>query len=305
MQSFSIKQNDHLTEHELNELRNLNSVCCNHDGAASKVYWDIIKHKREIAGNFLCYRENILMGYLSFFLFDEDAVHVSAMVHPDHRRKKVFLNLLHVACTEIVKFNINKIKFSFPIKNKMAQMCLVALSGKFLYFEYMMERISPLTETIESNVLSIKQANKSDVELMASLDSICFKSDYEVMFQRFKNTINEPNRQTWLAYLGDECIGKAHIDFDKDKAFIHDVCIIPAKQKNGHGTILLKAVINRLINFDNCHQMNLEVAAENESALHLYKKCGFQIIDTYEYGCVNMEYLKLFFPAIKDHCRSI
>lgn len=288
MQPFSIKQNDHLTEHELNDLFNLNEACCNHDGTTPKVYWDIVKQKREIAGNFLCYRETILIGYLSFFLFDEDAVHVSAIVHPNHRRQKIFLRLLQTACTEIIKFNINKIKFSFPVKNEMARICLASLSGKFLYFEYFMERISPLTEIIKTNVLSIKQANDSNVELMARLDSICFKSDYDIMLQRFKNTITESNRQTWLAYLGNECIGKAHVDFDKDKAFIHDVCIIPAEQKNGYGTILLKFIVNRLINFDNCHQMNLEVAAENESALQLYKKCGFQVTDTYEYWDVNI-----------------
>lgn len=283
MKLFTIKQNDQLSDIELKNLMCLANVCVQHDGVIIKLHWDIIKHQREITGNFLCYDEDNLIGYLSFFLFEEDAVHISAMVHPEYRRQSIFLRLLQAACIEIINLGINKIKFSIPIENEMAKLCLSTLGGEFSYFEYKMARTSHLPEVLASNILTIRNACIDEVALIAEMDSICFNSDYAIILQRYQDTMRDANRQIWLAYLGDECIGKAHVCFEGNKAFIHDVAILPGYQKNGYGTFLLKYLINRLIQLHDCHQMHLEVDAKNDSALNMYKKCGFKITNTYEY----------------------
>jgi ribosomal protein S18 acetylase RimI-like enzyme len=286
MLSILIKQSDFLTSKELEQLKLLAEVCNKQDNHSTKIYWDILKNKRDIPGNFLCYDEcHQLIGYLSFFLFDDDAVTVSALVHPAYRRQKIFSSLLHRAYPEIKSLGIHKIIFSFPQKNDMAKKCLTALGASFLSMEYRMDRVLTQLEAVYDHKLKIRKANQTDIDLAARLDVSCFNSEYQVMLQRFQNTIMDLDREIWLAYLDKNCIGKAHIYVDHEGACIHDVGIIPSQQNKGFATELLKFVINDLISRQQ-YQMYLEVITTNETALHLYTRCHFNITDVYENWCI-------------------
>lgn len=288
MLSILVKQSVFLTAEEREQLKLLAEACYKQDNHAIKIYWDILKNKRDIPGNFLCYDEgHQLIGYLSFFLFDDDAVTVSALVHPGYRRQKIFSSLLHRAYPEIKRLSVHKIIFSFPQKNEMAKKCLSVLGASFLSMEYRMDRFLSQPELVYDNKLKIRKANQTDLDLAARIDVSCFNSEYQVMFQRFQNTIMNSDREIWLAYLDKNCIGKAHIYFDQEGAFIHDVGIIPSHQNKGFGTDLLKFIVNDLINRQQ-YQMYLEVITTNESALHLYTRCHFNITHVYENWGVNL-----------------
>lgn len=280
---YSYKQSSELSAHELADLTALVQTCKLSDGREAYLYWDIIKNKREVPGNFLCYDQDKLLAYFGFFLLDEDAVHINALVHPDVRRQGIFTELFNIACVEIKKLNIKKLIFIYSQQEAVIRWYLSERNGVILYNEYRMDRQSDEIEPLNDSSLNYRLATPADVLLLAKLDTDCFSSEYTVMLQRFKQTILEPTRRVWLAYLGDQCIGKAHAILTNSQGYIHDVCIIPSYQHKGYGTELLKHTINQLISDDECHAMYLEVTTTNESALHIYQKCGFKITSVTEY----------------------
>ena len=64
-----------------------------------------------------------------------------------------------------------------------------------------------------------------------------------------------------------------------ERAEIVDIIIDAEYRKKGYGNKLLNNAINK-IEESNCHNISLEVNCNNESAINLYKKNGFQIIST-------------------------
>ncbi|HEX4046162.1 MAG TPA: GNAT family N-acetyltransferase [Gammaproteobacteria bacterium] len=279
-----VKQNHGLNKHELTQLIQLAEICQQHDNALPKMYWDLLKTHRSRPGNFLGYQQHVLIAYLSYFLFYDDAAHISALVHPDYRQQGIFSQLLQLVWTPLLEVGIKKVIFSFPQKNDVTRKCLLALNAKFLYFEYLMERISAMPESVTENNLVLQLADKNNLELMAMLDVAAFNSDYSTMLQRFQKTIDDLDRQVWLVYLQQQCIGKAHVHFNPDEqsAVIHDVGILPSEQKKGYGTVLLKLVINRLIQAGYT-KIRLEVIANNQAAIRVYERCQFMVREVYEY----------------------
>jgi N-acetylglutamate synthase-like GNAT family acetyltransferase len=294
---MKIIHNNSLSQKIKNELIELISVCKNIDGTESKIYWDILNTQRSISGNFFYYNNKKLIGYLSFFLFEENAAHISALVHPDYRRQGVFLRLLHAASIEMQKIFIKKIIFPIPKQNEMAKSAVKFLSGNFLYDEYQMVRegvnleednLLENNKLLENNNLSCQRAlswhlaTLKDLELIAEIDSICFNSDYALVLKRFEDTIIDANRQIWLLNLEDKIIGKCHVHFDEKGAYLHNICILPDYQNSGYGKIFLKLIINQLIQ-SNHDYLYLDVIAHQIAAKHIYEKCHFKVTQVTEY----------------------
>lgn len=60
-------------------------------------------------------------------------------------------------------------------------------------------------------------------------------------------------------------------------AHVTQVCVAPERQKQGLGRALMEAVLERLA-VRGCHGVSLTVTAENEPAVQLYYKLGFQVL---------------------------
>ena len=91
--------------------------------------------------------------------------------------------------------------------------------------------------------------------------------------------ILNPNSKYIVAKLGKEIIGFAGIKIILDEADIMNIVTKKAFRNNGLGSLLLKNLINISKN-SNVKSINLEVKEDNLSAIHLYKKFGFQILGT-------------------------
>ncbi len=94
-----------------------------------------------------------------------------------------------------------------------------------------------------------------------------------------KEELLNPNSKYIVAKLGKEIIGFAGIKIILDEADIMNIVTKKAFRNNGLGSLLLKNLINISKN-SNVKSINLEVKEDNLSAIHLYKKFGFQILGT-------------------------
>lgn len=272
-----------MDEERLGQLEKLIAACKLADKTLPRTYWHIIKQRKEPASDIFCFDGNKLVGYLGIFLFTRDTAEFAAFVHPDYRRQKIFTQKLYYAACKIIEMlDIHKIIFSYPQGNIGAQHCVARLGAQFNHREYFLIRTGSVPEPIADNTLILRQADSHDVPLLVKFDAECFTNHSEYAEKQFSDNMKAANRQAWLAYYEGECVGKAHIRFDDDRTFIHDIAILPSKQKQGFGTLLLKNIINYLLDLG-YHNLCLDVEASNEHALQLYQRVGFKIGTVYEY----------------------
>ncbi len=86
----------------------------------------------------------------------------------------------------------------------------------------------------------------------------------------------------YLAESEEEIIGKVHLQVSSGIGGIYGLGVLPEYRGKGYGrAILLKAV--EKLKAVKAEQIMLQVAAENENALSLYKSCGFEEMSVMDY----------------------
>ncbi|MBC8079390.1 MAG: GNAT family N-acetyltransferase [Gorillibacterium sp.] len=72
-------------------------------------------------------------------------------------------------------------------------------------------------------------------------------------------------------------------------AVIHDFCVLPSYQGQGYGQAILSDTVKLLLAEERA-KIHLNVVTENEQALQLYRKVGFEITSEfhdYEYETIS------------------
>ena len=124
----------------------------------------------------------------------------------------------------------------------------------------------------------IRKANNEDIDAMLELlksysDNTHIDSNYSM------NDMNN-NYSKYIVYeLDKEIIGMINYHkFDNKYGEIIDIVVNEKNRRNHIGSSLLEGALNDLKEFN----VTLEVREDNESAIKLYKKYGFEIIQTRE-----------------------
>ncbi|AKG03496.1 spermidine acetyltransferase [Salimicrobium jeotgali] len=80
------------------------------------------------------------------------------------------------------------------------------------------------------------------------------------------------------------------------------IMIDPVHQGNGHAGEVTKMMVDYAFRTLNLHKIHLIVATENEKAVHIYKKIGFEIEgEMKEHYFINGEYRDAYMMAILKH----
>ncbi|MBT0566752.1 ribosomal protein S18-alanine N-acetyltransferase [Williamsia sp. CHRR-6] len=127
----------------------------------------------------------------------------------------------------------------------------------------------------------ITELRRSDVARCAELEGEIFAGDSPWPAQAFVAEITAPhNRYFALRDDDSQLIGYAGIALlgtvDDRECEIHTIAVDPAQQGRGHGRALMDALL--AVADDADAQVFLEVRTDNDPALALYRRNGFEII---------------------------
>ncbi|MCI8383567.1 MAG: tRNA (adenosine(37)-N6)-threonylcarbamoyltransferase complex dimerization subunit type 1 TsaB [Clostridia bacterium] len=125
----------------------------------------------------------------------------------------------------------------------------------------------------KSKEVKIMIMNATDLECISDI----LLSDFDDFWNAniFKKELESENSSYLVAKLNDEIVGFAGIKILLEDADIMNIVIKKNFRNQGIGTLLLKNLIN-LANENHLKSLSLEVMEENFSAIHLYKKLGFE-----------------------------
>ncbi|MBC8060427.1 MAG: GNAT family N-acetyltransferase [Clostridiaceae bacterium] len=285
-QSISLKE--HISEKEYKEIGELQAHCSLQDKTNLKLELDYrinVVTSYEIGlkniNEFLYYVEEVLVAYLNISSFGANIAEINGMTHPDFRRKGIFKKLFNLAIEECQKRNFNKVLLLSDGKSTSGIEFIKAVNGSYDFSEYRMKWNNKTTwENIKP--IGLRKADKLDGKEIGRQNAIFF-NDSEAC-ESFPEEEEELNKITYMVELEGKTIGKVKVNFN-NSAFIGGFGILPNFRGRGFGKAALTETL-RLINKKSINEIELDVECKNNTALNLYKSCGFEqksVMDYYKY----------------------
>jgi ribosomal protein S18 acetylase RimI-like enzyme len=275
-----------IDKHQSQELQQLADLCKKRDGSVPNLYMHILTQHRTFPASLLYYEEQKLLGFLSVYFFYDDAVEISLLVHPEHRKRGIAKKLIQSILPLVQLQNYSKVIFSTPkqLNNKW----LTIYGYSYLHSEYYMERndLSPLLNYNKN--LSFRTALVDDIPILCTLDDFCFPNKPGDLPERFAMLLNNRDYRIVLAFHHNVPIGKAHIRWQEDGASLSDIAIHPTQQGRGFGTSLIAYCINQALS-EGKPSLNLDVETHNQRALNLYTRLGFSVQNACDFWSIEIE----------------
>lgn len=231
---------------------------------------------------FLCYHDEHLIGFLSWYTNDGIEANINGMVHPGHRRQGVFGNLLRLAKEDIKPQGIHTLVYRIVSGSQSGLGFVQHLEASFRESQYTMTLTNFLSREYRHPALYLRPEEPRDLEFMVMCLSRAFGNSEDWTREYFGRT-NEPNRTTYVAILDSAPVGIIRVNrLGVSTAFIHDFCVLPAYQGRGLGLQILTNAVKFLL-AEERNPIRLGVVTENRHALQLYRNVGFEITSEFHY----------------------
>lgn len=272
--------NHQLTLDELSQLRALAARCQQADGYCIPIYSNLLLQRRNLPCNLLYYHQQQLIGFLSVFFFYDDGCELTLMVDPAWRRQGIAARLLATLMPVIQTSGVSCLYYPSPKGLNDAWLPSRALS--YVRTEYSMQWKGGGTFKILPDNLTVYPAKSiEDIPSLVMLDVVGFHTDPLEMEIRFERLLLDPTYTLLLISFDNQVIGKAHLHQDPSHIQLSDIVILPAYQNRGLGQSLVNYCIQYALSMS-ALPVRLEVDSDNQNALHLYLKVGFNIINAWD-----------------------
>ncbi|MGP0587147.1 GNAT family N-acetyltransferase [Paenibacillus timonensis] len=285
---FVVKLSE-VSPESLEPIRRLEQICRQADGSKLNIGLDNLS-KESSDHAYLYQVEGSLRGYLGWYTADGVEANLIAMVHPEWRRQGIFRRLLETASTEMDAQGIQTYRFKVPADSASGLRCVEHLATRFDGSQFAMELTSLQEGSAGHADLTLRPEELEDFGFMVRCLSQAFGDTEEWTLQYLGHT-REPSRHNYIGRYGEERIGLIRVNLlGSETAVIHDFCVLPSQQGRGYGGEMLAQTVRLLLAQDRTRIL-LSVAADNRSALELYRKTGFAMVsESRYYVCKRKEF---------------
>ncbi|MFA9376021.1 MAG: GNAT family N-acetyltransferase [Lachnotalea sp.] len=256
---------------------------------------------------FMYFDENNLLGYIGICSFGEKetSLEIMGMVHPQYRQQGIFSSLFELVLTECKKRNPKKILLLSDRKSTNGLKFIKNRNAIHSHSEFEMYLQKTLLEREPNSLcgVTLRREEKRDKEEISRQDNIYFGNciedeeigeendfvnvDAETSLQEHNGMQEIEDRNTEITFLAEKAnqiVGKVRIETSSNIGGIYGLGVLPEHRGKGFGRGILLNAINKLRETE-VKEIMLQVETENETALGLYKSCGFHetsIMDYYE-----------------------
>lgn len=281
-----------LDEDSYNDIKNLEKLCLDNEGihlkleldyklAASTTADDFVVDK---ADELLYYTNGMLIGYLGINDFGGRALEVNGVVHPEYRKKGVFKALLSLA---VDQWRTRKTEFMLLLsdsKSSSGISFIESTEAEYDHTEYDMTLSDRIYNDMSglSKRLVLRATENKDSEEISRQNALYFNESMEE--QEPLDIEGEKRRgfHIFIAELDSKPIGKTHLHIANGEGGIFGLGVVPDQRGKGFGRELLIASVEKLKELG-ADKIFLQVDAENENALSLYKSAGFEETHSMKY----------------------
>ncbi len=244
---------------------------------------------------FMYFNGEELIGYMGICSFGgiTQPLEITGMVHPEYRRQGIFSKLMELVVAECRKRNAEVILALCDKKSISGQGFLKKISAVYKFSEFEMYLNHKSYETLEKQQpsgITFRKAVNADASEITRQNMVYFGDDSEEENEDSEDRgillPEEEEKRGMTIYIAekeDRIIGKVNLQMsDGGTGGIYGLGVLPEFRGNGFGRAILTFGVEKLKDAKATEVM-LQVAAENGTALNLYKSCGFQETSVMDY----------------------
>ena len=244
---------------------------------------------------FMYFNGEELIGYMGICSFGgiTQPLEITGMVHPEYRRQGIFSKLMELVVAECRKRNAEEILALCDKKSISGQGFLKKISAVYKFSEFEMYLNHKSYETLEKQQpsgITFRKAVNADASEITRQNMIYFGDDSEEENEDSEDhgilLPEEEEKRGMTIYIAekeDRIIGKVNLQIsDGGTGGIYGLGVLPEFRGNGFGRAIFTFGVEKLKDAKATEVM-LQVAAENGTALNLYKSCGFQETSVMDY----------------------
>ncbi|QTH44559.1 GNAT family N-acetyltransferase [Cohnella sp. LGH] len=210
----------------------------------------------------------------------------TGMVHPDYRRQGVFGKLYQLVQAEWERRSSTSMLLLSDRNSVSGQAFVRGTGARYEHSEYEMtlnqERFLQLPSRL--NEVTFQKATNEDAREIARQNAIYFGVEDPEEIDGLLLPEEEAARgmSIYLAEKDERVIGKVHLQSLSGVGGIYGLGVLPEERGKGLGRAILLQAVGKLQE-TNASVIMLQVAADNDKALDLYKSCGFETSSTMDY----------------------
>lgn len=280
-----IKSYSQLDSDTIQKIRQLESVCKQHDELTGEVFLDSsMNFNTEMNHTFLCYEKDDLVGFLHLFVPTAAEAEISAYIRPDLRGLGYFTALLLKAEEELDKFAIADILFVIESESGTGKKIADHLGAVNDFTEYSLvceDSLVPAPDE-ENTAVRLYRPGIGDVDDLVRIGRSAFGGSEEEERSMAEKSLRSETRAGYAAVLNDQLIGIGYADSEEKDPTVFGLGILPEFQGKGYGKAFLSLIMHDLLSAG-AQKMKIEVESTNIRALRLYENLGFHVVRAYEY----------------------
>ena len=270
---------------DLAAIRALGARCNRADGLNLKLNWDLMQARSPgVVSDFCAYAGDELIGYVALD-GDGEELELTGMVHPERRRRGIARALVAAAREECLRRGTERLLLVCERASASGRAFVAAIGASFSFAEYHLELEATAGQVAPASELQLRRAGRGDIPLVAEMQARCWGDQGpvpEAQVQQVARRFEEPGSRYYRAFVRGEVVGQIGTLFEENQVYIRGVGILPERRRRGYGRQMLAATVAALIAEGQAH-FALDVATETERALELYRSCGFEETNVYEY----------------------
>lgn len=272
-----------LDEQSKQEIADLEKVCNDYDRLSIRLCWsDLNSRPKDEVNDFLYYEDEKLIGFLGLYdLHDTREIEISGMVHPDFRRKGIFTSLTLEVVKECRKRGIPKILFICEKTSASGKEYVGSSGAIYKVSEYKMILDEEKFKNVEKPSLQFRKAKSEDSQARIDILFKCFGIEIEDKEEFDKNPYNAI-RNSYVGEVEGKVVANVSANNTDGEIYIHALGVLSEFRGRGYGKELLSLTVEKMLQ-EQHNNITLEVACQNENALTLYKKSGFEVETAYDY----------------------
>ena len=240
------------------------------DGGRLKLEWNSLRNRSgEEVEDLLWWDGERLLGFLGIYSHGAPTLELTGMVDPAARRRGIGGALLDAG---LKLCRGRSVLLVVPRTSVAGRALALGRGGRLEHSEHALQLLGEPAAVAADPAITVRAATPADWPALR-----------EILRLAFGWEPREPSdRDTFVVERDGRPIGTARLHAEGDGAGIYGFAIHPDLQGRGIGRDVLSRLC-RLARTGGAKAVNLEVATDNDRALHLYTSIGFRPVITEDY----------------------
>jgi len=228
------------------------------------------------------------VGFLFIFSPNQAEAEICGAVAPTYRRRGVFSRLVAEATAELCRRGTPELLWVVERGSASGTAFVASVNSVYEITEFEM-RFGGALQAARMVVpedrpagWEFRPAGRADMEDLLAISAATFGDTAEEARSFLEHTLGVAHRELYVGEQDGRTAAMVSIGYFLDEAVINGLAVYPDWQGRGIGGRMLRCAVARALTHS-AREISLEVAANNERALELYRRNGFEVTTAFSY----------------------